>query len=88
VIDPRTGRPSESSVVACTVLAGQAWWAEALATALLVSGGPDAPVGGPGRGAPDWATLLADTGALLTYADGTRRALGAYADSFSWTRRV
>lgn len=95
VIDPRTGRPSASPVVACTVLAGQAWWAEALATAVLVSGGPDAPVGGPDgpvggpdRGAPDWATLLADTGALLTYADGTRRALGAYADSFSWTRRV
>ena len=88
VIDPRTGRPSESQVVACTVLASQAWWAEALATALLVSGGPDAPVAGAERGSPDWAALLADTGALLTHADGTRRAVGAHADSFSWTRRV
>lgn len=91
VIDPRTGRPSESAVAACTVVAGEAWWAEALATALVVSGGPGVASGNrgaPGRGAPDWEALLADTGALLTFADGTSRTVGAHASAFSTTRRV
>ncbi len=37
VIDPRTGRPTSGRALACTVVAGEAWWAEALATAVLVA---------------------------------------------------
>jgi thiamine biosynthesis lipoprotein len=76
VIDPRTGRPSTGALVAVSVLAAEAWWAEALATALLV-----------GWGAPDTGQLLdgllGDVGALLTSADGRQQAVGAFADSFS-----
>ena len=39
VIDPRTGRSTGGPLVACSVVAGEAWWAEALATALLVGWG-------------------------------------------------
>ena len=92
VIDPRTGRPSNSPVVACSVVAGQAWWAEALATALIVSGGrvsTDAPGSASDEeSTPDWDALLDDTGALLTFSDGTSRAVGAHADSFALTRRA
>ncbi len=92
VIDPRTGRPSNSPVVACSVIAGQAWWAEALATALIVSGGPvsaDAPGSASDEeSTPDWDALLTDTGALLTFSDGTSRAVGAHAGSFSSTGRL
>lgn len=92
VIDPRTGRPGNSPVVACSVVAGQAWWAEALATALIVSGGPvstDAPGSASYQeSTPDWDALLDDTGALLTFSDGTSRAVGAHADSFALARRA
>lgn len=76
VIDPRTGRPTDGAVVACSVLAGEAWWAEALATALLVDGGD--PVSSDLR-----ALLDADAGALLTTVDGAQHTLGAFGDSFS-----
>lgn len=76
VIDPRTGRPTDGAVVACSVLAGEAWWAEALATALLVDGGD--PVSSDLR-----ALLDADAGALLTTADGAQHTFGAFGDSFS-----
>jgi thiamine biosynthesis lipoprotein len=38
VIDPRTGAPAGTDLASATVVAGEAWWAEALATAALVSG--------------------------------------------------
>jgi len=38
LIDPRTGLPSTSDVELITVVAGQAWLAEALATASLIRG--------------------------------------------------
>lgn len=38
LIDPRTGRPAESSVAAVTVVAAQAHWAEILAKAALIAG--------------------------------------------------
>jgi thiamine biosynthesis lipoprotein len=42
VLDPRTGRPSETGVVAATVIAGNAQRADALATAFLVMNEADA----------------------------------------------
>jgi len=41
VIDPARGRPATTDAVAVTVLAAEAWWAEALATAALVAGVED-----------------------------------------------
>jgi thiamine biosynthesis lipoprotein len=38
VIDPRSGRPASSGVVAVTVATSEAWWAEALAKAAFVAG--------------------------------------------------
>lgn len=76
VIDPRTGRPSTGAVVACSVVAAEAWWAEAVATALLVGWGE------PGS-EHDLLDLLADAGALLTFADGRQQTVGPFADSFS-----
>ena len=40
IIDPSTGRPAASDVSAVTVLAAEAWWAEAQATSLFLQG-PD-----------------------------------------------
>lgn len=76
VIDPRTGRPSTGPLVACSVLAGEAWWAEAVATAILVGWG-DAGV------AHLLDELLEDVGALITFADGRQQTVGAFAASFS-----
>ena len=42
LIDPATGRPAQTDVVAVTVVAGEAWWAEALTKALFLAG-PDRP---------------------------------------------
>ncbi len=76
VIDPRTGRPSTGPVVACSVLAAEAWWAEALATSLLVGwGGADAE--------QELLELLDEAGALLTFSDGHQQVVGPLADSFS-----
>jgi thiamine biosynthesis lipoprotein len=76
VIDPRTGRPSTGPVVACSVLAAEAWWAEALATSLLVGWGRADDQG-------ELVDLLDDAGALLTFADGHQQLVGPLADSFS-----
>jgi thiamine biosynthesis lipoprotein len=61
LVDPRTGRPVASDVVAATVVAGEAWWAEAL-TKLLVIDGPAA-----------LASLEGAHGIVVT-ADGTSYA--------------
>jgi FAD:protein FMN transferase len=42
LIDPVTGRPTDTDVDAVTVLAGEGWWAEALAKAVFVAGADDA----------------------------------------------
>lgn len=76
VIDPRTGRPSTGPLVACSVLAAEAWWAEALATAFLVGWGE------PGS-EPELLDLLEGAGALLTFADGSQHTVGPLAESFS-----
>lgn len=69
VIDPRTGAPTHGSALAVTVVAGEAWWAEALATAVLVAW--DEP---DGRGTA--LDLLEGASALVTTAEGTRVPLG------------
>ena len=75
VIDPRTGRPSDGPAVSVSVLASEAWWAEAVATALLV-----------GFGDPDHreflAGLVGDGGAVVTTRDGTRHHLGPQGGAF------
>ncbi len=38
LLDPRTGKPAVSDLAAVTVLASEAWWAEAAATAAVVAG--------------------------------------------------
>ncbi len=38
IIDPRTGRPGAGDVAAVTVVAAEAWWAEAQATSLFLQG--------------------------------------------------
>lgn len=38
LIDPGTGRPARSPLAGITVLAGEAWWADALTKAVLVGG--------------------------------------------------
>lgn len=40
LFDPRTGQPAETTLSGVTVLAGEAWWAEALTKAVLVGGVP------------------------------------------------
>ena len=38
VVDPRSGKPADNSVVSVTVVHEQAMWADAYATALMVLG--------------------------------------------------
>lgn len=59
LVDPTTGAPAETDVATVTVVAGEAWWAEALATALCV---------GP---APASVGRRDDASVLLVLADGT-----------------
>jgi thiamine biosynthesis lipoprotein len=58
LVDPRTGRPTETDVVAATVVASEAWLAESLTKALFVSGVLDVlPPGAAGlvvRGDGSW----------------------------------
>ena len=43
LIDPRTGSPAWTGLAGVTVLAPEAWWAEALATAVFLAGADEAP---------------------------------------------
>jgi thiamine biosynthesis lipoprotein len=63
LIDPATGRPARTDVVAVTVVAGEAWWAEALTKALFLAG-------------PAGLHELGDLHAVLVTADGARHATG------------
>lgn len=60
LIDPTTGSAAETHVATVTVVAAEAWWAEALATALCVSPAP-AALGERG-----------DAAVLVVRADGAR----------------
>lgn len=61
LIDPRTGHPVDSDVVAVTVVAGEAWWAEALTKFLFLAG-------------PAGLQEMSDIHAVVVTADGTRHA--------------
>jgi thiamine biosynthesis lipoprotein len=61
LIDPTSGRPAETDVVAVTVVAGEAWWAEVLAKALFLTG-------------PAGLGQVADVRAVIVTADGARHA--------------
>jgi thiamine biosynthesis lipoprotein len=67
LIDPRTGRPARTDVVAATVVAGETWWAEALTKALFVAG----------LDSLDELDDVGDVHAVLVAADGTRHATAA-----------
>lgn len=73
VLDPSTGLPVPEDQVAATVVAGQAWWAEALATSLLV-GGPTTPLPSASalivRRSGGVARLGEDPSMFATEADG------------------
>jgi thiamine biosynthesis lipoprotein len=58
IIDPATGRPAQTEVVAVTTVAAEAWWAEVQATSLFLLG-PDGLASAPGS-----------VQALLVLADG------------------
>jgi thiamine biosynthesis lipoprotein len=70
IIDPDTGAPAWSGLAGVTVLAPDAWWAEALATALFLAG-PD--------GAPAVITHHGIS-ALLIRDDGAVRGFGRLSD--------
>lgn len=61
LIDPSTGRPADTDTVAVTVVAGEAWWAEALTKALFLTG-------------PDGLSDLDGVHAVVVTADGARHA--------------
>jgi thiamine biosynthesis lipoprotein len=61
LIDPRTGQPAQTEVVAVTVVAAEAWWAEALAKALFLDG-------------PAALDEIEDLHAVVVTADGARHA--------------
>jgi thiamine biosynthesis lipoprotein len=67
LIDPATGRPAATDTVAVTVVAAEAWWAEAFAKALFLAG-------------PAGLADLAGHGslhAIVVTADGRRHATAA-----------
>jgi thiamine biosynthesis lipoprotein len=69
LIDPTTGAPAWTGLAGVTVLAGEAWWAEALATAFFLAG-------------PDGAPAIVDhhgVSALLVRDDGAVRGFGRLA---------
>jgi len=65
IVDPRTGLPARSDVVAATVVAGEAWWAEVLATYALLRGSATALARIPALGGE---ALLHTTDGVVTTA--------------------
>jgi thiamine biosynthesis lipoprotein len=70
VIDPRTGRPAATGVAAVTVVAADAWWAEAQATALFLQG----PTGLDRLDGRAEAVIVTDEGAV----HATAALMGAF----------
>jgi len=75
VVDPSTCRPVTGPVASVSVLAGEAWWAEAVATAVLVGWGIDGPD-------PVLVDLSGDLGVLVTTNDGEQFVLGGRGSEF------
>jgi thiamine biosynthesis lipoprotein len=65
LIDPATGQPAVSDVVGVTVVAQEAWWAEAVTKALFIRG-------------PDALGLYPHTHAVMVTADGRRHFSSAF----------
>jgi len=66
LIDPATGEPARNGAIASTVVAGEAWWAEALTKAALLNGA-EAPrlldhLGTPGLVVLEDGTVLESSG--------------------------
>lgn len=59
LIDPRTGHPVESLVDSITVVANEAWWAEAMTKALMVTA------------EADWSSMLTDEYVIAVRPDGS-----------------
>lgn len=76
VVDPRTGRPADGPVVSVSVVADEGWWAEALATAVLVDWTADGP---PER----LLRAVAGSGVLVTLVDGSQRVCGDRGGAFT-----
>jgi thiamine biosynthesis lipoprotein len=71
IIDPRTGRPAYSDLVAVTVVAAEAWWAEAAAKSVFIA---DVPVGQVGQvGQVDQVDPVDPIGALVVTLDADGR---------------
>ena len=64
---PATGAPAWTGLAGVTVTANEAWWAEALATALFIAGPEDAPALAAHHG----------VGAILVRDDGNVLGTGA-----------
>ncbi len=75
VVDPSTCGPVTGPVASVSVLAGEAWWAEAVATAVLVGWGIDGPD-------PVLVDLSGDLGVLVTTNDGEQFVLGGRGSEF------
>lgn len=73
LIDPRTGRPSDSGVELASVIAAEGWQAEALAKAVLIRGGPYPFDLIDGSGAD---ALVVDDGGVVTVSSGFPRYCG------------
>jgi len=68
VIDPTTGLSSRGDAALVTTLAGAAWWAEALATQLMLTP------------RTEWERVVADDGALIVDTTGQLHVLGRMKD--------
>lgn len=68
IIDPETGRCSRGAAVLVTAIAGEAWWAEALATQLMLSE------------PHDWSKVVGDDGALIVDDSGQIQVFGRMKD--------
>lgn len=76
VIDPRTGTPSNGDAALVTVLSGAAWWAEALATQLML-----AP-------RDKWSEIVAGDGAFIVDRAGDHIVLGSMVDHYRTATRT
>ncbi len=81
LIDPQTGRPSDTDLTTATVVAAQAWMAEVLAKAVLLAGAdhPFDIVGGT-----DAQALAVDRHGVVTATPG----LAAYLGGASWPETI
>ncbi len=69
LVDPAPGAPADGRVDAATVVAGAAWWAEALATAAVVGGRAEGVLGCA-------SAIVVEAGGRRVTSDDLRAALG------------